>query len=55
MSAAHAEGKTAEVRGLLNRLMRLHEADVEEDLPPATFELVNRLLYLPPAAGGGRP
>jgi hypothetical protein len=52
MTAAHAEGKTAEVRGLLNRLMRLHEADVEEDLPPATFELVNRLLYLPPAAGG---
>ncbi|MBP1782742.1 hypothetical protein J3R08_002592 [Micromonospora sp. HB375] len=44
MRAAHAEGHTAELRNLLGELMRVREAEVPEDLTPATYALLRELL-----------
>ncbi|MFF0097715.1 LysM peptidoglycan-binding domain-containing protein [Micromonospora sp. NPDC005257] len=41
---AHAEGHTAELRNLLGELMRVREAEVPEDLTPATYALLRELL-----------
>ncbi|WBC05304.1 LysM peptidoglycan-binding domain-containing protein [Micromonospora sp. WMMA1976] len=44
MRAAHSEGHTAELRNLLGELMRVREAEVPEDLTPATYALLRELL-----------
>ncbi|WP_327652023.1 LysM peptidoglycan-binding domain-containing protein [Micromonospora aurantiaca] len=44
MRAAHSEGHTAELRNLLGELMRVREAEVPEDLAPATYALLRELL-----------
>ncbi len=44
MRAVHADGRTAELRNLLEELVRTRGAEVFEDLPPDTYALVRDLL-----------
>ena len=44
MRAEHADGHTAELRNLMGELIRTRDAEVPEDLQPATYELLRTLL-----------
>jgi hypothetical protein len=43
-------GNTAEADAYVKRIMVNHDAEVEEDLPPRTAEILRRRRWLPPAA-----
>ena len=44
MRAVHADGRTAELRNLLDELVRTRDAEYPEDLPPDTYALLQNLL-----------
>ncbi len=44
LPAEHADGNVAQLRQLLAELMRTRDAEVPEDLQPATYELLRALL-----------
>ena len=44
MRAVHADGRTAELRNLLDELVRTRDAEYPEDLPPDTYALLQDLL-----------
>src|SRR5262249_23637788 len=44
MRAEYVDGHTAELRHLLAELIRVRDAEVPEDLQPATYELLRALL-----------
>jgi hypothetical protein len=43
MRAEHTDGNTAELRSLLDDLMRVRDAEIPEDLQPTTYALLQRL------------
>jgi hypothetical protein len=50
VAASEALGNTAEADAYVKRIMANHDAEVEEDLPPRTAEILRRRRWLPPAA-----
>ena len=50
VAACHAQGQVAQADAYIRRIMANHEAAVEEDLPPRTYEVLLRRRWLPPAA-----
>ncbi|BCJ58217.1 hypothetical protein Jiend_16390 [Micromonospora endophytica] len=44
MRVAHADGRAAELRALLDDLVRAREAEVPEDLSPNTYGAINELV-----------
>jgi hypothetical protein len=47
VAACDARGHHAEAEQLIRRIMSNHDADVEEDLPPRTAEILHRRQWLP--------
>ncbi|WP_169312504.1 LysM peptidoglycan-binding domain-containing protein [Nakamurella multipartita] len=50
VAVCHAQGQVAQADVYIRRIMANHGADVEEDLPPRTYEVLLRRQWLPPAA-----
>jgi hypothetical protein len=50
VAASEAMGNTAEADAYVKRIMTNNDAEVEEDLPPRTAEILRRRRWLPPAA-----
>ena len=51
MRAMHQDGSTAGLRSLLGELLQAREAEVPEDLAPATYTWIRQLLPDPISAG----
>ncbi|MCW2611982.1 MAG: Peptidoglycan-binding LysM [Cryptosporangiaceae bacterium] len=47
---SHAEGNLAEAGGYVRRIVANHDAEVEEDLPTRTFDILRRHQWLPEAS-----
>jgi hypothetical protein len=50
VAACQARGQDAEAEAYVKQILVNHDAAVEEDLPPRTYEILRRRRWLPPAA-----
>lgn len=50
VAACHLQGQAAQAEAYVRQIMVNHDADLEEDLPPRTYEVLRRRRWLPPAA-----
>jgi hypothetical protein len=50
VAVSHAEGNLAEAGGYVRRIVANHDAEVEEDLPTRTFDILRRHQWLPEAS-----
>ena len=50
VASSEAMGNIAEADAYVKRIMANHDAEVEEDLPPRTADILRRRRWLPPAA-----
>jgi DNA-binding SARP family transcriptional activator len=50
VAASHAEGNRAAAASYVRRIMANHDAEVEEDLPPRTYDILRRHQWLPEAS-----
>jgi hypothetical protein len=50
VAVSHAEGNLAEAGSYVRRIMANHDAEVEEDLPPRTYDILRRHQWLPEAS-----
>ena len=49
VAACHARGDSAGGDGYVKTIMRNHDAEVEEEIPPRTYEILLRHRWLPTA------